>query len=309
MKGKITVIGSTNIDLIMKMENLPRLGETVTDAEFLQTFGGKGANQAVGAARAGGEVTFVSCVGDDQYADQVLENFRKDGIHCDFVFREKEIATGTALVMIGANGENYLSVAPGANYRMSEKHIDRAEPALRESEYILLQYEIPKETLCYAIDKCHTLGKKVIFNLAPARHLEDEYISKLHTLVVNQVEAELLTGQPVKTGRETRDAAVALQEKGARHVIITLGAEGSFIATPDSLQNVEAYRVKALDTTAAGDIYCGSLAVGLVEGMPLESAVKFAGAASAVSVTRLGAQPSAPTREEIETLMNGMFIP
>lgn len=299
----ITVIGSTNIDLIMKMNRLPARGETLTGGEFMQTFGGKGANQAVAAARAGGNVTFISCVGDDHYGMQSIENFKEDGIDTSHIFTEKDSATGTALIMIGGDGDNMITVAPGANARMTPAHIDKVRHLLEESEYVLLQYEIPTDTLYHILETCHEMGKKVIFNLAPAGPCDPEHIGMLHTLVVNEVEAAYLSGKPVTTPAETREAATILQSMGAENVIITLGAEGSYVAGRDFREKIPAYVVKAVDATAAGDVYCGTLAVALVEGQTLEQAVAFASAASAISVTRMGAQPSAPSREEIGQML------
>lgn len=301
--SKITVIGSSNIDLIMKMKNLPVRGETLSGGEFMQTFGGKGANQAVGAARAGGEVTFISCVGDDHYGVQCIENFRKDGIDTSHVFIEKDIATGTALIMIGDGGDNMITVAAGANGRMKSDHIDNVVPVLGKSEYVLLQYEIPLETLYYIIEKCAELEKKVIFNLAPAGEFNREHVELLHTLVVNEVEAEYLAKMPVKDMADIKRAANVLKDMGPKNVIITLGAEGSFVASGKYYEKIPSYQVEALDSTAAGDVYCGSLAVAMVEGLPLHKAVGFASAASAISVTRMGAQPSAPYRKEIDEFM------
>jgi ribokinase len=303
MNNNIVVIGSSNVDFIMKMEQLPKVGETVTDSIFLQVFGGKGANQAVGAARAGGNVTFVSCVGDDKFADLMIENFKKDGINTDWVFKEKEVATGAALIMIGSKGNNYISVAPGANYRLDKFHIDQVRSVIEDASIILLQYEILPETLQYIIDVCHELNKKVVLNLAPARPIGYDNLKKISILVVNENEAEFLTGKNVPTPGEIETAAAFLLKKGIETVIITLGEEGSYIATQDFREKVSALRVTAVDTTAAGDVYCGSLCVALVEGKSLRDAVRFASAASAISVTRLGAQPSAPVRQEIEAFL------
>jgi ribokinase len=303
MTSNIVVIGSSNVDFFMKMERLPRLGETVTDCTFMQVFGGKGANQAVGAARAGGRVTFVNCVGDDKFADLMIDNFKKDGMNTDFVFREMGIASGAALIMIDSQGNNYLSVAPGANYRLKESHIDQVKDVIRDAAIILLQYEILPETLKYIIDVCYYLKKKVVLNLAPARPIQDEYLEKISILVVNEVEAEFLIGHKVSTLNQIEAAATTLLDKGIETVIITLGEEGSYIAAANYREKIPAFRVKAQDTTAAGDVYCGSLCVALVKGKSLPEAVKFASAASAISVTRLGAQPSAPIRKEIEEFL------
>jgi ribokinase len=303
MPGKVAVVGSSNIDLIMKMKRLPRPGETVTEAEFAQVFGGKGANQAVAAARAGGEVAFVSCVGDDAYGGQVIQNLRADGIDTRYVFPEEGIATGTALIMIDAGGENCISVAPGANYRLTPAHVDRAREVIETASVVVAQCEIPAETLEHVIDLGSRLGKRVMLNLAPARPLGDASLAKLGALAVNETEAEFLTGLPVRTDAEVEAAAAALLARGPKIVILTLGARGAWVAAEGQLGLVPGFEVKAVDTTAAGDVHCGALAVALVEGRALLEAVAFANAAAALSVTKLGAQPSAPGRAEIDTLV------
>ena len=189
MPGKVVVVGSSNIDLIMKMERLPKPGETVTEAEFAQVFGGKGANQAVAAARAGGDVVFVSCVGDDAYGGQVIDSLRTDGIDTRHVFQEEGVASGTALIMIDAAGENCISVAPGANYRLTPAHVDRARDVLNEATVIVAQCEIPTDTLDRVIELGASLGKLVVVNLAPARPLGDRSLGRLGVLAVNETEA------------------------------------------------------------------------------------------------------------------------
>jgi len=305
MKKKIVVIGSSNIDFIMKMPRLPRIGETITDSEYMQTFGGKGANQAVGAARAGGNVFFISCVGDDDITPRMLKQYKKDGINIDFVFREKNISSGTALVMIGEKGTNYLAVAPGANYKLSPQYIDKSIKLIKEAEIILLQYEIPVETLKYILDICDQYHKTVLWNFAPAREFDKSYLSKVSTLIVNETEAEILSGITVNNKESIIKASEKLVGMGCISVIITLGDKGSFINSQEGKMMVPSFKVNAVDTTAAGDIYCGTLAVALTEGRSLKDAVEFAGAAAAISVTRLGAQPSAPYREEIDEFMRG----
>jgi ribokinase len=276
--GRVVVVGSSNIDLIMKMARLPRRGETVTDATFVRAFGGKGANQAVGAARAGGDVIFVGCVGDDGYADEVV-------------------------IMVGEDGENYLAVAPGANDRLSPAHVDRARGALEEAAVVMAQCEIPAETLAHVIDLGARLGKPVMLNLAPARPVAEASLRRLAWLAVNETEAEFLTGLSVRTDAEAAAAADALRARGPRTVVLTLGERGSFVSSEEHRGLVPAFPVEAVDTTAAGDVHCGALAVALVEGRPLREAVRFANAAAALSVTRLGAQPSAPRRPEIDALL------
>jgi ribokinase len=301
--GRVVVVGSSNIDLVMKMARLPKVGETVTDATFVQAFGGKGANQAVGAARAGGEVVFVSCVGDDAYGAQVRGSLDADGIDTRFVFTEAGVASGTALILVGAAGENYISVAPGANYCLTPAHVDRAREALARAAVIVTQCEIPPETLDHVISLGAELGKPVLLNLAPARELGEASIAKLACLAVNETEAEFLTGRKVATDRDVEASADALLAMGPRAVVLTLGARGAYVAGDGVRRLVPGFAVEAVDTTAAGDVHCGALAVALVEGRPLLEAVRFANAAAALSATKLGAQPSAPFRKDIEALL------
>ncbi len=300
---KIIVIGSSNIDLIMKMERLPEKGETVTDAGFFQVYGGKGANQAVAAARAGGNVVFVSCVGNDAYTPQMIQNFKNDGIDTRFVFQEKGIASGHALIMIGGDGMNCISVAPGANYSLLPYRIDEALPVFDDASIIVMQYEIPEETIKYVINLANEKNIPVMWNCAPARAFDPGYIPKINFLVLNEVEAGFLTNRKVETKADAEMAAMLLIEKGTEKVIITLGSQGAFVVTKDEKIYVPAFNVPAVDTTAAGDTFCGSLAVALVEGKSLKESLRFASAAAAISVTRLGAQPSAPSRVEIEQFL------
>ena len=304
MAGRIVVVGSSNIDLVMKMPRLPRVGETVTDATFVQAFGGKGANQAVGAARAGGDVAFVGCVGDDPYGAQVRGNLEADGIDTRFVFTEPGVASGTALILVGGGGENYISVAPGANDRLTRARVDSAREAIDGASIVITQCEIPADTLEHVVALAARLGKPVLLNLAPARPLGGDALSKLSMLAVNETEAEFLSGLPVAGDADVQEAADALLAKGPRTVVLTLGARGAYVAGADVRALVPGFAVGAVDTTAAGDVHCGALAVALVEGRPMLEAVRFANAAAALSVTRLGAQPSAPRRGDIEALLS-----
>lgn len=300
MNNKIVVVGSSNVDLVMKMDHLPEKGETVTDAEFLQVYGGKGANQAVAAARAGGIVSFVNCVGEDAYTPQMVQNYKNDGIDTRFVFHEKDVASGHAFIMVGAKGNNYLSVAPGANYRLTRERIDDALPVIEEAGLIVMQYEIPQETIKYVIDLANQKNIPVMLNFAPARDFDLSYIPKVNILVLNEVEAGFVAQMKVGNEMDAEEAAGRLIEKGVEKVIITLGSQGAFVMTSNEKVRVPAYNVDAVDTTAAGDTFCGSYAVALVEGKSDEEALRFASAAAAISVTRMGAQPSAPGRIEID---------
>ena len=304
MAGPVIVVGSSNVDLVMKMARLPRVGETVTDATFVQAFGGKGANQAVAAARAGGGVVFVACVGDDAYGAQVIDNLKADGIDTGFVFTEAGVASGTALIMVGGEGQNYLSVAPGANYKLTPAHVDRARGAIEGAAVVISQCEILPETLDHVIDLGAKLGKPVMLNLAPARKLDGASLARLFCLAVNETEAEFLTGRRVAGERDVETAADALLAMGPKTVVLTLGARGAYVAGAGVRGLVPGFGVEAVDTTAAGDVHCGALAVALVEGRPLLEAVRFANAAAALSVTKLGAQPSAPRRSDIDALLS-----
>ncbi len=307
MKDKIVVIGSSNVDLLMKMDHLPEKGETVTDAEFFQVYGGKGANQAVAAVRAGGNVAFVNCVGEDAYTPQMVQNYKNDGIDTRFVFQEKGVASGHALIMIGSAGMNYLSVAPGANYKLTPARIKEAMPVIEQAAMIVMQYEIQEETIKYVIDIANRNGIPVMWNCAPARAFDVSYIPKINILVLNEVEAGFLAGMQVENESDAEVAAKKLVDSGVEKVIITLGSKGAFVLTKTEKVSVPAFKVEAIDTTAAGDTFCGAFAVALVEGKPLKESLQFASAAAAISVTRLGAQPSAPAREEIDEFLKNQL--
>lgn len=303
MNSKILVIGSSNVDFLIKGNILPMRGETVTGGTFLQTYGGKGANQALAAARAGGEVTFVSCLGDDIYSKEIIHNFNKDGIDSRFMFIERKLPTGAALIMLDGKGENYLSVAPGANYSLTPDRIDNIAELIKETETIVLQMEIPIETNEKAIELACRYDKPVVFNFAPFRKVDFGFLRNVTVLVVNETEAASITGQRVETDEDVRVAAHVLKDMGPRIVVITLGANGVLIITDSEVSFVPAFKVDVQDTTAAGDVFCGGLAVALSQGLALPKAVRLASAASAVCVTRIGAQPSVPYQSEIAAFL------
>lgn len=303
MKDKIVVIGSSNIDLIMKMDHLPEKGETVTNGVFMQVYGGKGANQAVAAARAGGKIAFVSCVGEDAYTPQMVQNYKNDGIDTRFVFGEKDVASGCALILIGQTGENMIAVAPGANYRLTPEKVDEAAELFDEAAMIVLQFEVEEKTVKHVLELANKKKVPVMWNVAPARAFDFSLIQQVNILVLNEVEAGFLSGIPVENESDAGLAAQKLVEKGVEKVIITLGSKGAFVLTKTEKVSVPAFKVTAVDTTAAGDTFCGAFAVALVEGKSLKDALQFASAAAAISVTRIGAQPSAPTREEIDAFL------
>ncbi|MFP4376090.1 MAG: ribokinase [Spirochaetales bacterium] len=303
MAGRIVVVGSSNVDFTMRVEHLPRRGETVTNAEFMQSFGGKGANQAVAAARSGGAVTFVNCVGDDPYTEKMLANFAADGIDLSHIYRETGISSGSALVMVGEGGDNYLTVAPGSNYRLTPQRIRELKPSLAAADWILCQFEILPETLETLLDVASEAGTPVVVNTAPARELDRQSAAKTHTFVANEGEAYVMLGLDPDRAVAAEELAEGLRGLGTSVGIVTLGAKGSVIATETGVRRVAAFPVEAVDTTAAGDTYCGCLVTALAEGKPIDEAVRFAGAAASLSVQRFGAQPSTPTREAIDRFL------
>ncbi len=233
----------------------------------------------------------------------MIESFKKDKLDVNFAVVEKGVATGTALILVDEKGQNSIAVAPGANFSLSQEHIDSATDVIRDAEYIILQMEIPVDTTRYIIDTAKRLGRKVILNLAPAIVIEDAYLAGTDILIVNESEAALLTGINADTDANIDKAAQVLLKKGVNTVIVTLGARGSYVDDGKTKQFIAGYKVNAVDTTAAGDTYCGALAVALTEGRSIADSIKFASAAAAISVTRLGAQPSVPYRKEIDGFM------
>jgi ribokinase len=304
MKPKIVVVGSSNTDMILKLERIPRPGETLLGGEFVTAAGGKGANQAVAAAKAGGAVTLVARVGKDMFGERAVAGFAESGINVDYVQYDKS-ASGVALIFVAKDGENSIGVGGGANAKLSPADVRRAKDAFADADVVIMQLETPLETVQAAADFAAASGARVILNPAPAQPLPDKLLKKVSILTPNETEAELLTGVKVTSEASCSRAADILLGKGVRTVIITLGARGSFVATASSTTLVPGFKVKPVDTTAAGDTFNGALAVALAEGMSMPDAVQFANAAGAISVTRMGAQPSAPKRSEIDKLVNG----
>ena len=300
---KIAVVGSFGRDFIMQVSHIPARGETVGEGRFSQTFGGKGANQALAAARSGGNVHFVAMLGQDSSGDTGISTFSQEGINTQHMSQTDAAVTQTAMIFVGDDGENSITVAPGANYHLKRSQIDAAEEALNSSALILMQLEIPMDTVEYVLEKAQGWNTPVMLNPAPAKPLSDIALQRLHTLVVNETEAEIVSGQKLDGADSVARIAQQLLNKGPNVVIITLGAEGAYVASEEFTGIVPGNKVDTLDTTAAGDVFCGSLCTAIHNDLGLEEAVRFANAAAAIAVTRLGAQPSVPHQSEIEAFM------
>ncbi|WP_300750460.1 ribokinase [uncultured Alistipes sp.] len=298
---KIMVIGSSNTDLLIKTDRIPDPGETVLGGTFMMNAGGKGANQAVAVARMGGDVIFVTRIGDDMFGRGSLAGYERDGIDVSHIIKDKAAPSGVALITVDAKGENCIVVAPGANNRLLPADIDAVADAIRHSEYLLMQMEIPMETIEHAAAIACEAGKKVVLNPAPAACLSDRLLSGLYLITPNRSESRLLTGVTVADWESAERAADVLLERGVGNVVITLGSLGSLVRNRELSERVPACRVEAVDTTAAGDVFNGALCVALAEGRTLVEAVRFATRASAISVTRMGAQSSIPTRSELDS--------
>jgi ribokinase len=300
MSCNIIIIGSSNTDMVVKSAKLPLPGETILGGQFYMFPGGKGANQAVAAARLGGEVLFIARTGNDVFGKQAIEQFAREGIDTSCIHTDAQHPSGVALILVDAKGENVIAVAPGANAQLGEKDIDNAASFISHAQVIMLQLEIPIATVTYAIRQMRQQGKKVILNPAPAEALPEEVFQDLYLITPNETEAEILTGISVSNEATAAKAALALQEKGVSQVVITMGSKGAFVATTTSTQLIPAPKVEPVDTTAAGDVFNGALAVALAKGQELIPAVEFACKAAAISVTRMGAQASAPYLHEIK---------
>ena len=295
----VLVVGSSNTDMIIRVPWIPRPGETVLGGEFSMAAGGKGANQAVAAARAGGRVTFVARVGDDDLGARALADLAAGGVDTRFVLRTPGTSSGLALITVDERGENSISVASGANALLSVEDVEAAAAAFSAADIVLLQLESPLATVEAALRLAKDNGIPVILNPAPARELDDALLALVSLLTPNEHEAEILTAVAVNDGSGARRAAGRLKERGAAGVVITLGERGVYASAGGFEGPAPAFKVDPVDTTAAGDVFNGALAVALAEKRPMLEALRFAQAAAAISVTRAGAQPSAPTRAEI----------
>ena len=296
---KILVVGSSNTDMVIKTHHFPAPGETILGGRFLMNAGGKGANQAVAAARLGGLVTFVGKIGNDIFGKQAIQQLKAEEINVDFVSVDPKNPSGVALITVDQKGENSIVVASGSNGTLSPDDFNKALTELNKSEFVLMQLEIPVPTVEYIAWVAVKKQKKVILNPAPAAELSVELLQNLYLITPNESEAELLTGIKVTDEQSAMKAASRLHERGVEVVIITMGASGAFLSENGHSEIIKTPRVEAIDTTAAGDTFNGALAVALSEGKTLQESVVFANKAASISVTRIGAQSSVPFRNEI----------
>ncbi len=288
------------MDLVVKSPRIPVPGETILGGDFLMVPGGKGANQAVAAARLGARVCFVARLGDDLFGRKSFENFQREGLDTRFVALTPHTPSGVALITVDEAGNNAIVVAAGANARLSPDDVRRAEAEIRAAGAVVAQLEVPMMTVQCAAELAHEAGVPFILNPAPAQRLSPELLARVEVLTPNETEAQILTGIEVVGDDSAREAAESLLSAGVKAIILTMGARGFLLAAEGGMEFVPALRVKAIDATAAGDAFTGSLAVSLAQGRPLREAAAFANRVAALCVTRLGAQPSMPTRQEVE---------
>ncbi len=296
----IVVVGSNMMDMITKIPRLPKMGETLAGSAFSLGFGGKGANQAVMAARLQAKVAMITKVGGDVFGGMVKQNFASQGIAVDTTFTDESLPSGVAPILVDDEGHNLVIIVPGANNSLSAAEVKGAQAVIQSARILICQLEIPDEAILAAFEIASQAGVQIIFNPAPARPVPGRMLALADLLVPNETEAELLTGIPVSDLDSAARAAEALHSMGARTVIITLGAQGALLYEKGHASHFPAPKVKAVDTTGSGDAFIGSLAVSLARGKSLPEAVQFANRAAALSVTRIGTQISFPTPDEID---------
>jgi ribokinase len=296
---KIIVVGSTNMDMVVKTSHLPAIGETVLGGSFFMNPGGKGANQAVAIARLGGNVTFITKTGNDVFGKQSSQLFDDEGINTLYILSDQTLPSGVALITVDASGENSIVVASGANANLQPGEVESIFKKIDGMDIILLQLEIPMETVNLVARYASANNIRLIVNPAPANTLSPELLRNIDVITPNAKEAEMLTGIKIRNIECAQRAAIILSKKGVKHVIITLGRQGAAVYSGGKFSLIPAPEVEAVDTTAAGDVFNGALAVALSEGLEILKAVEFSCLASSLSVTKLGAQSSIPYRNEL----------
>ena len=291
------------MDLVVKSPRIPAVGETILGEDFIMTPGGKGANQAVAAAKLGAEVYLVAKLGQDVFAQQSLSNFEKEGVHTEYIVQTADAPSGVALITVDRAGDNVIVVAPGANQKLSPQDVQEARGAIVSSGALVAQLEVPLETVEFAARLAHDSGVPFVLNPAPAQKLDTELLAMVDVLTPNETEAEILTGLKVTDENSARAAARELLDRGVKAVILTMGSKGYLLSDGQRTEFVPAIKVDAVDATAAGDAFTGALAVGLAQGNALFDAASFANYAAALSVTKMGAQSSMPTQREVESFI------
>lgn len=299
---KILVVGSNNTDMMIKTNHLPKPGETVLGGTFFMNPGGKGANQAVAVARLGGQCVFICKVGNDIFGHQAQQMFEEEGIDTSYIFSDPVNPSGVALITVDSKAENCIVVASGANANLKPADLNKAEKVVDEADYVLMQLEVPIETVEYVAKIAYEKGKKVILNPAPAQPLSAELLKHLYLITPNETEAEIITKIKIVDKDSACKAALKLTEMGVQNIVITLGSKGALIYSNSEATFVPAFEVEAVDTTAAGDVFNGALIVAMSEGRSLIDAARFACKTSAISVNRMGAQSSAPYRNELDVI-------
>jgi len=297
----ILVVGSLNADLVVRTPRFPQPGETISGEDLQVIPGGKGANQAVAAARLGAQVSMLGRVGKDNFGDFLLNNLKSNNVDSQLVQRD-DASTGTAIIVVDSNGQNSIVLSAGANGKVSS--VDVKNASFSDHKLILLQLEIPTPTVTSAAQRAHENGLRVILNPAPAKQLSDELISLANFIIPNETELSLLTGMDVKDIPSAEQAAQILLSRGTKNVIVTLGGKGALIVTGTQVTRVNTFKVNVVDTTAAGDAFIGGFATALLQEKSLEESVKYGCACGALAATKFGAQPSLPTKEEVERLMS-----
>lgn len=298
MNKKLTVLGSINADHVISVPYFSKPGETLTGDNYQLVYGGKGANQAVAAARLGANVEFIGCVGSDVIGETMKNAFSQEGIDTTNIYSISQEMTGMAFIQVAQSGENSIVLARGANAHLDEKLVRHSEAKIAQSNYLLMQLETPISGVEFAAKIAQENGVKVVLNPAPARDLSDTLLSMIDIITPNETEAEILTGVRVSDEQSAAEAAQVFHKKGIDCVMITLGEKGVFVSQHGETRIINGFRVKAVDTTAAGDTFNGGFVTALLEGQSFEHAVRFGQAAAAISVTRKGAQPSIPTCQE-----------
>ncbi|KLQ12020.1 ribokinase [Enterobacter hormaechei] len=302
--GNLVVLGSINADHILNLETFPTPGETVTGNQYQVAFGGKGANQAVAAGRSGANIAFIACTGDDDTGERVRKQLASDNIDIAPVSVVAGESTGVALIFVNAEGENVIGIHAGANAALTTERVEAQRGIIAGAEALLMQLESPVESVLAAAKIAHENHTSVVLNPAPARVLSDELLALVDIITPNETEAEKLTGIRIENDDDAARAALALHDKGIGTVIITLGSRGVWASVNGEGRRVPGFKVKAIDTIAAGDTFNGALVTALLEGKAMDEAIRFAHAAAAIAVTRKGAQPSVPWRKEIDEFLS-----